>query len=70
MAAAPVPDNLSSTVWRDDTFFQQFPLNLDTVLDYFSRSPFHLPDCNNDECKRQGLPLSELRCSACSAMCL
>ena len=60
--AAQLPEDLTSTVWRDDTFFHQFPLNLQTVLDYFSRSPFYVPNCNNEECKRQGLPESALRC--------
>jgi hypothetical protein len=64
MAEVPRPEHLTNTVWRDDTFFQQFPLNLDTVLDYFSRSPFYVIECNNEECKRRGLPTSALRCGA------
>jgi hypothetical protein len=60
------PADLSSTVWRDDTFFQQFPLNVHTVLDYFSRSPFYVPGCNNEECKRRCLPIDALPCVAAS----
>lgn len=52
--------DLTSTTWRDETFFQQFALNQHTVLEYFSRSPFYVPQCNNEECKRQGLPISML----------
>lgn len=51
-----------TVVWRDDAFFTQFPLNLDTVLDYFALSPFYVPGCRNDEAKRQGVPLEALRC--------
>ena len=79
-AATAAAENLKHTVWRDDTFFTQFPLNVHTVIDYFSRSPFYDHRCNNEECKRQGLPLDHLRCdvpahhvslqNAASAMCV
>jgi hypothetical protein len=61
-AAAPSADDLKHTVWRDDTFFTMFPLNVYTVIDYFSRSPFYDEKCNNEECKRHGMPLENLRC--------
>ena len=55
-------------MWRDETFLQQFALNVHTALDYFSRSPFYAPGCNNDECKRQGLPLTALQCAPTSTL--
>lgn len=59
----PAEPDLKYTVWRDDTFFAQFPLNVHTVIDYFSRSPFYDHRCNNEECKRQGMPPDNLRCA-------
>lgn len=59
----PVPEDLTSTVWRDDNFFQHFELNQHTVLDYFAASPFYDSQCNNEECRRRGLPLDALQCA-------
>lgn len=60
-ADAPAVSNLTHTCWRDDSFFRQWALTQQTVLDYFARSPFYVPTCNNEECKRQGLSLDLLR---------
>eukprot|EP01025_Chloroclados_australasicus_P048114 TRINITY_DN5437_c0_g2_i2.p2 TRINITY_DN5437_c0_g2~~TRINITY_DN5437_c0_g2_i2.p2 ORF type:complete len:102 (+),score=5.70 TRINITY_DN5437_c0_g2_i2:189-494(+) len=57
----PLPDNMLSTVWRDDTFLHSTTLDVHTVLKYFSRSPFYDPNCNNEECERQGRSLEDLR---------
>ena len=58
---ATVVEDLTGLQWRDDVFLGSGPLNQHTVMDYFSRSPFYSPNCNNEECKRQGLGTDKLQ---------
>lgn len=55
MSGIPTPLDQTELKWRDNVFFLNFPLNQYTVLDYFSRSDFYDSNCNNEECRRQGL---------------
>ncbi|GJQ11393.1 hypothetical protein GpartN1_g3184.t1 [Galdieria partita] len=53
-------DDLAHLSWRDNWFLANFPLTSDTVLDYFSGSPFYDPSCNNEQIRMQGLDPSVL----------
>jgi mediator of RNA polymerase II transcription subunit 6 len=48
-------DDLTHVSWRDNFFLANFPLTQDTVLDYFSGSPFYDASCNNEQVRMQGL---------------
>ena len=48
--------------WRDDAALGGRPLTRGGVLDYFARSPFYDPACNNELLRARGLGLDSLRC--------
>jgi hypothetical protein len=43
----PDPD-LSTSAWRFEAWIHQYPLNLQTILDYFKHSNFYIRTCNNE----------------------
>jgi hypothetical protein len=42
--------------FSDEDFLRQFPLNQYTVMDYFARSSFYEPRCNNQQLIREQVP--------------
>ena len=67
MAAPPPPpdrepDDQTGVLWRDDAALGGRPLTRGGVLDYFARSPFYDPACNNELLRARGLGLDSLRC--------
>ncbi|KAL1495790.1 hypothetical protein AB1Y20_016652 [Prymnesium parvum] len=53
MADAPADDQLLGVTWEDGLWLQNFPLNRETVLDYFSNSQFYDRTCINEQVKMQ-----------------
>ncbi|KAH7825643.1 putative mediator of rna polymerase ii transcription [Monocercomonoides exilis] len=53
--------DLHHTSWRDDAWLLHNPLNMETVMEYFSRSSFYDHECNNEVVKMQQLPAERLR---------
>lgn len=49
------------TAYYDPMWVEHVGLSLHNVLDYFARSPFYDKSCNNEDCRRKGLPLSHMR---------
>lgn len=43
------PQGLTGISWEDKAWLLHFPFNRDTVLDYFSNSPFYDRTCNNEQ---------------------
>ncbi|EME29637.1 Mediator of RNA polymerase II transcription subunit 6 [Galdieria sulphuraria] len=52
---ASLVEDLAHLSWRDNWFLANFPLTQETVLDYFSGSPFYDPSCNNEQIRMQKL---------------
>jgi len=55
MAQQHEGQDLTGISWVDLAWISQFPLNRDTVLAYFSNSPFYEKTCNNEVLKMQKL---------------
>lgn len=51
---------MSDVVWSDPEWLQFFSLNVHNALDYFARSSFYEPNCNNEIIRQKGLQLSKL----------
>jgi len=54
------PD-LATVSWRFEAWTREFPLNKNTVLDYFKHSPFYDRQCNNELILQQGADVSKLK---------
>uniref|UniRef100_A0A7S2ZXB0 Mediator of RNA polymerase II transcription subunit 6 n=1 Tax=Rhodosorus marinus TaxID=101924 RepID=A0A7S2ZXB0_9RHOD len=51
-------ESLTSLSWNDKVWLSYFPLDKDTVLEYFARSPFYNRSCLNEQYKMQRLEIS------------
>ncbi|DBA69647.1 TPA: hypothetical protein ACH3X2_012707 [Trebouxia sp. C0005] len=49
------------TVWRDDMWLSNYPLNHHTAVDYFACSPFWDPGCNNGRARLEQRALTDLQ---------
>lgn len=47
------PEDVSTTCFKDVVWLQSFPLTADSILDYFSQSPFYDRSCNNEVLRMQ-----------------
>eukprot|EP01086_Lenisia_limosa_P013213 TRINITY_DN42114_c0_g1_i1.p1 TRINITY_DN42114_c0_g1~~TRINITY_DN42114_c0_g1_i1.p1 ORF type:complete len:279 (+),score=21.05 TRINITY_DN42114_c0_g1_i1:18-854(+) len=56
------PENFSeySQVFKDHEWLEHIPLNEHTALEYFSRSPFFLRGCLNEQAARSGVTMQAL----------
>eukprot|EP00871_Galdieria_phlegrea_P005695 jgi/Galph1/612/GphlegSOOS_G5371.1 len=48
-------NDLAHVSWKDNWFLANFPLTSETILDYFSASPFYDTSSNNEQVRMQGL---------------
>lgn len=53
--------DLVGTVWRDDMWLSNYPLNHHTAVDYFACSPFWDPGCNNVRARLEQRALTGLQ---------
>eukprot|EP00743_Colponemidia_sp_Colp-15_P008075 GILK01008750.1.p1 GENE.GILK01008750.1~~GILK01008750.1.p1 ORF type:complete len:198 (-),score=29.87 GILK01008750.1:375-929(-) len=58
---ADVREDQTNLSWKDPMWLQYFPLNAQTVLDYFALSIFYDRTCNNETCRMQRLELDKLK---------
>lgn len=57
-------EDLTGVMWNDRVWTSYFPLNENTVMDYFSLSQFYDPRCNNELIKMQRLDTSLMQTMA------
>ena len=62
--------DLVGTVWRDDMWLSNYPLNYHTAVDYFACSPFWDPGCNNVRARLEQRALTYELLYSASHLCI